>query len=69
MIIEALGLTFHSETEAEARAAAIAWGDAEPNVASLVILAAVRSPAGTRWTVTVKLETREKQTDQIGLGL
>jgi hypothetical protein len=67
MTIEALDLNFRSETEAEARAAAIAWGKAEPNVESLEILAAVRSPAGTYWTVTVTLETREKQ--QIGLGL
>ena len=70
MTIETLGLTFHSESEAEARAAAVAWGEAEPNVESLEILAAVRSPAGTRWTVTVTLETREHgPADQGSLGL
>ena len=69
---ETIGLAFgHAHSEQEARAAADAWGAAEPNVASMVIESVTLSPAGTRWTVVVTVTAPEsaETVEQMGLGL
>jgi hypothetical protein len=63
-----LDLAFPAETEDDARAQAVAWGAAEPNVAVLAI-DAIRLRPGTAaiYVVTVTIALREQA--QVPLGL
>jgi len=63
-----LELAFRAETEDDARAQAVAWGAADPNVAVLVI-DAIWLVKGTmeQYVVTVTITLREQAQGRLGL--
>jgi len=61
-----LELAFRAQTEDDARAQAVAWGAAEPNVAVLAIDAIWRGE-GTMYFVTVTITLREQAQGRLGL--
>jgi len=62
-----LDLAFRAETEDDARAQAVAWGAAEPNVAVLVVDAIRLRLPDAIYVVTVTITLREQAQGRLGL--
>lgn len=66
---ETLDLAFHAVHADDARAQALAWGQAEPNIESLKV-GAIRRPFPDRhtwWQVTVTVEWRSRDQQQLNI--